>query len=76
MFLTDYLDDLKKLIYTQNLSFKINIDKIPISKNLSNFLKIKKKDKINFYFFNMMIIKLYLLQKKRIEIKYLVFQKK
>ena len=43
-------DDLKKLIYTQNLSFKINIDKIPISKNLSNFLKIKKKNKINFIF--------------------------
>ena len=43
-------DDLRKLIYSQNLSFKIDIDKIPISKHLTKFLKTKKKEKINFIF--------------------------
>ena len=40
-----------KLINNQNLSFEININKIPISKNLNFFLK-KYKKKRNKHLFN------------------------
>ena len=39
--------DLKKLINDQKLGFVINLDKIPISTNLSLYLKKNKKKKIN-----------------------------
>ena len=39
--------DLKKLINVQKLGFVINLDKIPISTNLSLYLKKNKKKKIN-----------------------------
>jgi thiamine-monophosphate kinase len=41
------LSDLDKLINNQNLSYKLNLDKIPISNNLKKVLKSKKLSKIN-----------------------------
>ena len=43
--------DMNKLINKQKLSFEIDINKIPISKNLEFYLKINKKNKI-LYLFN------------------------
>ena len=40
--------DLKKLINEQRLGYIINIDNIPISKNLSLYLKKNKKKSINY----------------------------
>ena len=40
--------DLEKLINKQNLSYKLYLDCIPISKNLKNLLISKKLDKISF----------------------------
>ncbi len=45
------ISDMNKLINKQNLSFEININKIPISKNLNTYLK-KYKKKRNRYLFN------------------------
>ena len=45
------ISDMNKLINNQKLSFEININKIPISKNLNIYLK-KYKKKINQYLFN------------------------
>ena len=45
------ISDMMKLINNQNLSFEININKIPISKNLNFFLK-KYKKKRNKHLFN------------------------
>jgi len=45
------ISDMIKLINVQKLSFEININKIPISKNLKLFLK-KYNKKINKYLFN------------------------
>ena len=42
------ISDLEKLINKQNLSYEIEIDKIPISKNLKILLKKKKFKKKNF----------------------------
>ena len=42
------LTDLDKLINKQKLSYKINLMKIPISKNLKKVLKIKKLSKIDY----------------------------
>tara|TARA_B100001250_G_scaffold197495_1_gene169517 strand:+ start:814 stop:1773 length:960 start_codon:yes stop_codon:yes gene_type:complete len=39
--------DLSKMLNKQNLSFHLFVKKIPISKNLSNLIKIKKLNKIN-----------------------------
>jgi thiamine-monophosphate kinase len=39
--------DLEKMINKQNLSYVINKDDIPISKKLSNLIKIKKLNKSN-----------------------------
>ena len=41
------IEDLKKLINRQNVSFRIFEKKIPISKNLNQLIKIKKLKKIN-----------------------------
>ena len=41
------IDDLKKMINRQNFSFHIFEDKIPLSKNLNQLVKIKKLNKIN-----------------------------
>ena len=41
------IDDLKKMINRQNVSFNIFEEKIPISKNLSQLIKIKKFKKID-----------------------------
>ena len=41
------IDDLKKMINRQNFSFHIFEDKIPLSKNLDQLVKIKKLNKIN-----------------------------
>ena len=41
------LDDLNKMINRQNLSFHIFEEKIPVSKTLSQLIKIKKLKKIN-----------------------------
>ena len=41
------IDDLKKMINKQNFSFHIFEEKIPISKNLSQLIKIKKFKKID-----------------------------
>ncbi len=41
------IEDLKKMINRQNLSFCLDEKKIPISKNLSKLIKIKKLKKIN-----------------------------
>jgi len=41
------IDDLKKMINKQNVSFNIFEEKIPISKNLSKLIKIKKFKKID-----------------------------
>ena len=40
--------DLDKLINKQNLSYELEIDKIPISKNLDKLIKSKKMKKVNF----------------------------
>tara|TARA_B100000686_G_scaffold328745_1_gene389117 strand:- start:6 stop:965 length:960 start_codon:yes stop_codon:yes gene_type:complete len=45
------ISDMNKLINKQKLSFEININKIPISKNLNTYLK-KYKKKRNRYLFN------------------------
>jgi thiamine-monophosphate kinase len=42
------IDDLKKMINKQRLSYKIYEEKIPISKNLSSFLKKNDLKKLNF----------------------------
>ena len=42
--------DIKKLINKQNLSFEINVNKIPISNELMYFLKKYKKNKIQYLF--------------------------
>jgi thiamine-monophosphate kinase len=42
------LTDLDKLINNQNLSYKINLENVPISNNLKKILKLKKLSKINF----------------------------
>ena len=42
------IDDLKKLINKQNLSFRLQESKIPISSNLSKLIKKKKLRKIDF----------------------------
>ena len=42
--------DIKKLINKQNLSFEINVNKIPISNELMYFLKKYKKNKIKYLF--------------------------
>ena len=41
------IDDLKKMINKQKLSYKIYEDKIPVSKNLHNYLIKNKFKKIN-----------------------------
>ena len=41
-------EDLKKLINKQKLSFKIYLNQIPISKNLKNFIFLKRLKKISF----------------------------
>ncbi len=40
--------DLEKLINKQRYSFKVNLTDVPISDNLKNLLKLKKKKKIDF----------------------------
>ena len=45
------ITDMKKLINKQNLSFEIDVNKIPISKNLKFYLKRYNKKK-NLYLFN------------------------
>ena len=45
------ISDMKKLINTQNLSFEIDINKIPISKKMKIYLRIYNKKK-NQYLFN------------------------
>ena len=45
------ITDMKKLINKQNLSFEIDVNKIPISKNLKFYLKKYNKKK-NLYLFN------------------------
>ena len=40
------VDDLSKMINSQNLSFSLNENKIPISKNLLKIIKMKKMKKI------------------------------
>ena len=42
--------DMCKLINMQKLSFQIDIDKIPISKNLEIYLKMNNKKKIQYLF--------------------------
>ena len=42
------ISDLDKLINKQNFSYKINLDMIPISKNLEKLLSVKKLKKIDF----------------------------
>ncbi len=44
------ITDLNKLINKQNLSFKIDVNKIPISKNLELYLKKYDKSRINYLF--------------------------
>ena len=44
------ISDMIKLINKQKLSFDINVNKIPISKNLEYYLKKYKKKKINYIF--------------------------
>jgi thiamine-monophosphate kinase len=39
--------DLEKMINRQNLSYKINADEVPISKNLLDLIKIRKLNKLN-----------------------------
>ena len=41
------LADLDKMINKQNLSYELNYDKVPISKNLLNLIKIKRLNKSN-----------------------------
>ena len=41
------IDDLKKMINRQNLSFCLNVQKIPVSQNLFTIIKNKKLKKIN-----------------------------
>jgi len=44
------ISDMKKLINKQNLSFEINLNKIPISKNLEFYLKKYNKKKYQYLF--------------------------
>ena len=44
------ISDMEKLINNQKLSYEINIDKIPISKFLKDYLKKNNKDKKDFVF--------------------------
>ena len=44
------ISDIYKLINKQNLSFEIDVNKIPISKNLNFYLKKYKKNKIKYIF--------------------------
>ena len=44
------ITDMNKLINMQKLSFEIEVDKIPISKNLDFFLKKNKKKRIQYLF--------------------------
>ena len=41
------IDDLSKMINTQNLSFHLFENKIPVSKKLSNLIKKQRLNKIN-----------------------------
>tara|TARA_B100000029_G_C17516679_1_gene938356 strand:- start:28 stop:987 length:960 start_codon:yes stop_codon:yes gene_type:complete len=41
------ISDLEKMLNKQNLSFQLNLDKIPISKPLKEIIKIKRLKKIN-----------------------------
>ena len=41
------IDDSKKMINRQKLSFSLNLEKIPISQNLFRIIKLKKLKKIN-----------------------------
>ena len=43
------ITDLEKVINKQKLSYKLFFDKIPISKNLEELIKLKKLDKKNFF---------------------------
>ena len=58
------ISDMNKLINKQKLSFEIDINKIPISKNLKNYLKKYNKKKLNIYLM-VMIIKYYLQHLKK-----------
>ena len=42
------ISDLQKMINTQKLSYKLNLDNIPISKNLKKILDLKNLSKINY----------------------------
>ena len=42
------LTDLDKMLNNQKLSYKLNLDDIPISNNLKKVLKLKKLSKVNF----------------------------
>jgi len=44
------ISDMNKLINMQKLSFEIDVNKIPISKNLEDYLKENKKKKIQYLF--------------------------
>ena len=44
------ISDMIKLINNQNLSFEIDVNKIPVSKNLTFYLKKYKKNKIHYLF--------------------------
>ena len=44
------ISDLNKLINTQKLSYELDINKIPISNNLKNYLKKNKKSKKHYLF--------------------------
>ena len=57
---------MEKLINKQKLSFEININNIPISKNLNDYLKKNKKIKKILYLM-VMIINCYLHHQKKTE---------
>ena len=44
------ISDIEKLINNQKISYEININKIPISKSLNDYLKKNNKDKKDFVF--------------------------
>ena len=58
------ISDMRKLINNQNLSFEIDINKVPISKKMEIYLKKYNKKKINIYLM-VMIIKYFLLHLKK-----------
>ena len=45
------ISDMERLINNQKLTFEINLNKIPVSKNLKNYLKNNKKKKEQFVFY-------------------------